>query len=66
MLNKKNGLPAYRQRKLISLFCADLTAIQAALVIWVNHDSMKGNPVFLWRPIATIGMAKTRLQALAQ
>lgn len=39
MLNKKNGLSAYRQRKLISLFCADLTASQAALVMGVNRNT---------------------------
>lgn len=39
MLNKKNGLSRYRQEKLIALFCADLTASQAALVIGVNRNT---------------------------
>ncbi len=38
-MNKKNGLSRYRQRKLISLFCADLTATQAALVGGYNRNT---------------------------
>ena len=38
-MNKKNGLSRYRQRKLISLFCADLAATQAALVAGVNRNT---------------------------
>ena len=39
-MNKKNGLSRYRQRKLVSLFCADLTATQAALVGGFNRNTV--------------------------
>ncbi len=39
-MNKKNGLSRYRQRKLVSLFCADLTATQAALVGGYNRNTV--------------------------
>ncbi len=39
-MNKKNGLSRYRQRKLISLFCADVTATQAALIAGVNRNTV--------------------------
>lgn len=38
-MNKKNGLSRYRQKKLVSLFCADLTATQAAVVGGVNRNT---------------------------
>ena len=38
-MNKKNGLSRYRQRKLVSLFCADLTATQTALVMGINRNT---------------------------
>ena len=39
-MNKKNGLSKYRQRKLVFLFCADLTATQAAIVGGVNRNTV--------------------------
>ncbi|HHC29950.1 MAG TPA: IS1595 family transposase, partial [Rhodobacterales bacterium] len=39
-MNKKNGLSRYRQRKLVSLFCADLTATQAAVVGGFNRNTV--------------------------
>lgn len=39
MVNQKNGLSRYMQRKLISLFCADLTATQAAAIAGVNRNT---------------------------
>ena len=39
-MNKKNGLSRYRQRKLVFLFCADLTATQAAIVGGVNRNTV--------------------------
>tara|TARA_B100000745_G_C20027690_1_gene349701 strand:+ start:73 stop:741 length:669 start_codon:yes stop_codon:yes gene_type:complete len=38
-MNKKNGLSLYRQRKLVSLFCADLTATQTAQVMGINRNT---------------------------
>ncbi len=38
-MNKKNGFSRYRQRKLISLFCTDLTTTQAALVGGDNRNT---------------------------
>ena len=39
-MNKKNGLSRYRQRKRISLFCADVTATQAALLAGLNRNTV--------------------------
>lgn len=39
-MNKKNGLSRYRQRKLVFLFCADLTATQAARVGGFNRNTV--------------------------
>ena len=39
-MNKKNGLSKYRQRKLVFLFCADLTATQAAIVGGFNRNTV--------------------------
>ena len=39
-MNKKNGLSKYRQKKLVLLFCADLTATQAALVGGFNRNTV--------------------------
>ena len=38
-MNIKNGLSRYRQRKLASAFCADLTATQAAALLGVNRNT---------------------------
>ena len=38
-MNKKNGLSRYRQKKLVMLFVADLTATQAAAVAGVNRNT---------------------------
>jgi transposase-like protein len=39
-MNKKNGLSRYRQKKLVLLFCADLTATQAAQVGAFNRNTV--------------------------
>ena len=39
-MNKKNGLSKYRQKKLIEVFCADLTATQAAKVLRLNRNTV--------------------------
>ena len=39
-MNIKNGLSRYRQRKLISAFCADLTATQAAQLLDMNRNTV--------------------------
>ena len=38
-MNKNNGLSRYRQLRMISLFCADLTATQAAYIAGVNRNT---------------------------
>jgi transposase-like protein len=40
MLNKKNGLSRYRQKKLMRAFAADLTATQAALFLGLNRKTV--------------------------
>ena len=39
-MNRKNGLSAYRQRKVIEAFCADLTATQTAKVLNLNRNTV--------------------------
>ena len=39
-MNKKNGLPKYRQRKVVEAFCADLTATQAAKLLRLNRNTV--------------------------
>jgi transposase len=39
-MNKKNGLSAYRQRKVLEAFCADLTATQAAMILGLNRNTV--------------------------
>lgn len=40
MLNKKNGLSAYRQRKIMQAFAVDLTATQAADLLGLNRKTV--------------------------
>lgn len=40
MLNKKNGLSAYRQRKVMAAFAADLTATQTAHLLGLNRKTV--------------------------
>jgi len=40
MLNKKNGLTAYRQKKLMQAFAIDLTATQAAHLLGLNRKTV--------------------------
>ena len=40
MLNKKNGLSVYKQRKIIDAFCADLTATQTARLTGLNRNTV--------------------------
>ena len=39
-MNAKNGLSKYRQRKLVAVFCADLTATQAAHLLGLNRNTV--------------------------
>ena len=39
-MNKKNGLSRYQREKLISAFCADVTASQAAVLLRLNRNTV--------------------------
>ena len=39
-MNKYNGLSRYKQEKIIRLFCADVTATQAALILGMNRKTI--------------------------
>ncbi len=39
-MNKKNGLGQYHQEKIMRIFCADVTATQAALLTGMNRNTM--------------------------
>lgn len=39
-MNKKNGLSAYRRKKVVEAFCADLTATQSAKVLGLNRNTV--------------------------
>jgi len=40
MLNQKNGLSAYKQKKIMRAFAADLTATQAAVMLGLNRKTV--------------------------
>jgi transposase len=39
-MNRYNGLSRYRQEKIMRMFCADVTATQAALILEVNRKTI--------------------------
>ena len=62
MLNKKNGLSRYRQRRVMAAFVADLTASQTALLLRLNRKTV--NRYYLLFRRATHDHQAAQLQRL--
>ena len=60
MMNKKNGLSAYRQKKVMEAFVADLTATQAALLLRLNRKTVNRYYLLFRRAIHAHQLAQSQ------